>query len=161
MDLVRCSIAQQKHPVQLRQLGTEVFVLLERDLDAALHLADGLRRGIHDLVLIEGEKLGVGGRVTGKGEREASGSRSEDGLGRGRQRLRQKAAEAIEERLPARIGGPFLRRNLQREGQVGLARNANLAAHQPIDMGRRAGRWRAPSSVESALRVMGKSTSSS
>ena len=104
VDLIRRSIPQQKHPVQLGQRGTEVFVLFERDLQAPVHFADRLRRGIQDLVLIQGEKLGGGGGVAGKGDRKASGSRSEDSLSRGWQRLRQKAAEVIEERLPARVG---------------------------------------------------------
>ena len=45
-------------------------------------------RGILDLTLIKGKELGVGGWMTGKGEGKTARSRSEDGLRRGRERLR-------------------------------------------------------------------------
>ncbi len=63
-------------------------------------------------------------------------------MGGGRKRLWQAASKAVEERLPARIGRSLRARNLQRNRQVGLARNANLAAHQPIDMGTELGSGR-------------------
>ena len=139
MNLIGGSVAQQKNPIQLRQLGPEVHVSLERDLYPAVHFLDRLRRGILDLAFIQRKELGVGGGMTGKGEGKTAGSRREYGLGRGRERLRQKAVEAIKERLPGRVGWALLSRNLQRKGQVGLTRNADLAADQPIDMGRKRG----------------------
>jgi predicted GNAT family N-acyltransferase len=52
VDLIRRSVAQQEHSVQLCQLGTEVFVLLQGDLYAAIDAADRLRGRILDLALI-------------------------------------------------------------------------------------------------------------
>jgi len=94
-----------------------------------------LGRGIHNLALIQGEKLSTGLWMSGQGECKAVGICGEHGLGRGRERLRQEVAEAVEERLAAGIGGTFLCRHLQRKDQVRLAGNADLAAHQPINMG--------------------------
>src|ERR1700744_4650381 len=115
----------------------EVRIPLKRDLYPPIHALDRLRRGILDLTLIEGKELGPGCRMTGEGERKTAGSRSENRLSRRRERLRQKALEAIKKRLPGRVGGTLLGGNLQRQGEVGLARNAHLAANQPIDMGRK------------------------
>ena len=52
MDLVGRSIAQQKNPIQFRQLVMEVHISLKRDLYPTVHTLDGLRRGILDLALI-------------------------------------------------------------------------------------------------------------
>ena len=135
VNLVGASIAQQENSIQLRQLGAKVLVLLERDDDAVVDPADGLRRGIHDLALVQGEKLSSGLWVSRQGECKTIGIRRKHSLGRRRERLRQEVAEAIEKRLAAGIGGTFLCRHLQWKDQVGPARNADLAAYQPIHMG--------------------------
>ena len=80
---------------------------------------------------------------------------AEDGRGWGK-RLRKRSKSAC--RLGSTVA--LLRCDLQRKGQVSLARNANLAAYQPVDMGGELG-GEGALRVEPALRVMGKSTSSS
>jgi hypothetical protein len=72
--------------------------------------------------------------VSLQGECEATGSGSKNGLGGGWKWLRQEAVEAIEQHLPGRVDRTFLPCNLQRNGQVRLAGDANLTAHQPIDV---------------------------
>ena len=107
VDLIGRSIAKQKNAVQLCQLGLEVHVSLQRDLDPTVHLLDRLRRGILDLVLIQGEELGVGGGMTGKGEGKTVGVAQKrpwrrTGSGSGK-RLRKRSKSAC------RVGsaGPF------------------------------------------------------
>src|ERR1700722_16468611 len=75
--------------------------------------------------------------MTGKGERKTAGSGAENRFSRRRERLGQKALEAVKERLPGRVGIALLGRNLPRQGQGCLTWNAHLAANQPIDMGRK------------------------
>jgi hypothetical protein len=63
-----------------RQLVMEVHIPLKRDLYTPVHALDGLRRGILELALIQRKEFGVGGWMTGKGERKTAGSRSENRL---------------------------------------------------------------------------------
>src|SRR5260370_34899873 len=103
MYLVRGSVAQQEHATQLGWLRVEVFILFEGDLYPAVHSLDRLRGGIDDLTLLQRKELGVGGRVTGEGQGEAAGSGTEDGLGRGRERLRKARPEAIKGGVPGPV----------------------------------------------------------
>ena len=80
MDLIGGSVAQQENPVQLRQRGTEVHILLHGDLYPAIHGLDRLRRGVLDLAFIQRKELGAGGGMTGKGKGKTAGSGRENGL---------------------------------------------------------------------------------